>query len=79
MTKKLHLLQGRGRVQFLACKDEIFDLIEKGYSIANIHEILKENNKVTVSYQTLLRLIRGKIINTPAYEFNECIEENNHF
>lgn len=63
MAKKLR--HGQARVQFLACRAEICDLIEKGHSIKCVHEILIEDNKITMSYTALTSFLKK-------YEKPEC-------
>ncbi len=43
----------RVKVQFLALKDEISDLLSKGYTVLDIHNILVEQGKITMSYFSL--------------------------
>lgn len=58
MIKKLR--PGQARIQFIKYKEEIFDLLEKGHTIISVFELLKEQNKTTMSYSSFLRLTTGR-------------------
>lgn len=49
---------GMGRVEYLANKDLIHDLLRQGYTLVSIHEKLKEKGKLTLSYSTLNGLVK---------------------
>lgn len=48
-TKKPH--RYCGRVEFLACVETVIKLQEKGYSLASIYDLLKEENKISIKYR----------------------------
>ena len=52
--------RGFAKVEFLACKEQIYALRDAGYTIAMIYDELKAKNKITMSYQQLCMYIRGK-------------------
>lgn len=61
MTEYNQKRQAIGRVEFLACKEDILDLLRKGHSIRNTHKIMIENGKISMSYHTLRKYITNPI------------------
>lgn len=54
------LYRSRARVEFLASKPEIDGMLDKGYSIRMIFDVLKEHKKISVSYTQFFRYVTGK-------------------
>lgn len=50
--------QGTGLVEFLRNVSEIKELLLDGKSVSSIHKKLKNEGKVTLSYTTLIHLIK---------------------
>ncbi len=48
------------KVQFIAVRTEIIDLLEKGYSYSQVYKIFIGNGKFTMSYSSFLRFVKGK-------------------
>ena len=57
---KKRLRSGFARVEFLAVRQEIEDLISKGYSIKTVHEMLQKDGKISMSYDAFRRFVTGK-------------------
>ena len=55
--EKKKLNPGCARVEFIKNIDEIKKLIEDGHSFRNIHRILTERGKITMSYSALYKYI----------------------
>ncbi len=55
------LRSGLARVEFLAARQEIEDLIAKGYSFRIAHEILRKDGKISMSYDAFRRFVTGKV------------------
>lgn len=49
------------RVEYLACKDEIMELINEGYSYSEIHRILYQDEKIKMTYRTLVYNIKKNV------------------
>lgn len=47
-----------GRVEFFAVKEEIQELIQKGYGYKMIHEKLTADKKITMTYTTFYHYLR---------------------
>ena len=54
------LYRSCARVEFLASKPEIEEMLDKGYSIQMIFDVLKEHKKISVSYTQFFRYVTGK-------------------
>lgn len=48
----------RGRVEILACYDEIIDLLDSGNTYRYIHDFLYKNSKISISYLHFCSLLR---------------------
>ena len=48
----------RGRVEILACYDEIVDLLDSGNTYRYIHDFLYKNSKISISYLNFCSLLR---------------------
>lgn len=48
----------RGRVEILACYDEIVDLLDSGNTYRYIHDFLYKNSKISISYLHFCSLLR---------------------
>lgn len=48
----------RGRVEILACYDEIVYLLDSGNTYRYIHDFLYKNNKISISYLHFCSLLR---------------------
>lgn len=51
---------GQGRVEYLANKPVIHELLSKGYTLMSIYEKFKKEGKMTMSYKTLNMLVKGQ-------------------
>lgn len=49
------------RVEYLAFKDEIMELINEGYSYSEIHRILYQAKKIKMTYRTLVYNIKKNV------------------
>lgn len=50
--------RGWAKVEFLACKQEIEQLLQQGYSITAIHRSLQEDGKISMSQPRFHSLVR---------------------
>ena len=48
-----------GKVQFNAVREEIFALLDKGYSRRALHAVLRENSLFTGSYRRFCEYVQG--------------------
>lgn len=53
----LRMRKGQGKIEVIACFDEIFDFLRKGYPVTRIHEDLKASGKVSASREQFARLV----------------------
>jgi hypothetical protein len=51
--KTKRIARNVGRIEFLACKDEIYSMLQTGYDNKKIFESLQGRNMITMSYSTL--------------------------
>ena len=56
---KTRIRTGQGRVEYLAHKITINELLSQGYTLMSIHEQLTGDGKITMSYKTLSGILRG--------------------
>lgn len=49
---------GQGRVEFLTYHQEIYKLLEQGYTIISVYEQLKNEGKLSLSYPSFTALLR---------------------
>lgn len=49
--------RGEGKIEVIACRDEILDLLRKGYPVARIREILLDAGKISSSRQQFERWV----------------------
>lgn len=63
---------GEARVQFLACKPEIFEKIRAGYTVKAIFHELTEKGKISFSYSRMIEFLhkRYTIKNYEVFEDN---------
>ena len=47
-----------GRVEFLACLEEIMDLLGKGHFKSSIYKLLRAENKMSISYRSFCLYLR---------------------
>ncbi len=47
------------KVQYLALRNEISEMIEKGYDIRSIHSLLTSENKISMTYNTLYKYVKN--------------------
>lgn len=47
------IARNMGRIEFIACKDKIFSMLQTGYDIKKIHASLRERMMITMAYSTL--------------------------
>ncbi|CAK7044166.1 MAG: hypothetical protein DELT_02958 [Desulfovibrio sp.] len=47
------------RVEYIACRDDVEDLLAKGYSARLAYELMKEQGRVTCSYSAFCDYVRG--------------------
>ena len=50
-------MRGRGRIEFISCKDEIISLLNKGYSIQKIYNKLYSEGKISIKYAFFHRIL----------------------
>ncbi len=55
---KVRIKKGFARVEFLSLKNRIDELLEEGYLVSNIYEILSNEGVINFSYARLTELIR---------------------
>lgn len=53
MAKKTKLKHGEARLEFVACREKIEEMLNKGHGISSIHRELHKNGMITMSYKTL--------------------------
>jgi hypothetical protein len=53
MMNGTNLKHGEARLEFVACRERIEEMLLKGHSISSIHKILHESGVITMSYKTL--------------------------
>lgn len=51
--KTKRIARNMGRIEFIACKDKIYSMLQTGYDIKKIHELLRERKLITMAYSTL--------------------------
>ncbi len=51
--KRIPLPKGHARRQFVIHQDEIFDLLKQGCLVSQIHSIMTDSKKISMSYYTL--------------------------
>lgn len=51
--KTKRIARNMGRIEFLACKDEIYSMLQTGYDNKKIFKSLRERNMITMAYSTL--------------------------
>ncbi len=64
MAKRIET--GTGRVEFIKHREEIFKLLNEGYTIMMVYEILKEKYKITQAYPTFTMHLRNDKLKTEA-------------
>lgn len=64
MGKTKNLKHGEARLEFVACRAQVEEMLAQGHSISSIHGILTKNGIITMSYKTLQDKIR-KIAKAP--------------
>jgi len=47
------IARNMGKIEFIACKDKIYSMLQTGYDIKKIHESLLERKMITMAYSTL--------------------------
>ncbi len=52
------IIGGKGRVEYLAHKELIEDMITKGHPLTSVHTKLKEEGKVSISYSQFSYIVR---------------------
>lgn len=65
----------RGRVEILACYDEIVNLLDSGNTYKYIHNLLYDNSKISVSYLHFCALLRNLRIRKRPNEILKAIYE----
>lgn len=65
----------RGRVEILACYDEIVSLLDSGNTYKYIHNLLYDNSKISVSYLHFCSLLRNLRIRKRPNEIFQAIYE----
>ncbi len=60
--KKKRLLPGQARVEFLAVRDEVEDLLDEGHTLCGAYEILFKQGKITSSYQGFYKNYSGQVL-----------------
>lgn len=60
----VRLAHSAARIEFIAIKDEITMMLNKGYSAAGVYMILKKSNKITMAKRTFQKLCQTKIKKT---------------
>lgn len=53
------LAPGKARVQYIACRDELEDLLKRGETLAGAYQILFDKGTITIPYKSLHRLHSG--------------------
>jgi len=54
------MIMSRGRVEILACYDEIVYLLDSGNTYRYIHDFLYKNSKISISYLHFCSLLRKR-------------------
>ncbi|MEZ6853661.1 TraK family protein [Halodesulfovibrio aestuarii] len=70
---------GFARIEFIACKQEIENLLTAGYTIIGVHEELTKQNKITMGYARFTQLLRNGVKrskSTPPKEKEISTEKN---
>ncbi len=47
-----------GRVEFLACKDDVLRMLEEGYTMQSIHDVMVRDKKMTMHYRTFCAYVK---------------------
>ncbi|WP_169725285.1 TraK family protein [Fundidesulfovibrio putealis] len=47
------IARNMGRIEFIACKDQIYSMLQTGHDIKKIFESLRERKMITMAYSTL--------------------------
>lgn len=53
MGKEKSLKHGEARLEFVACRARVEEMLSQGYSISSIHAALTQKGIITMSYKTL--------------------------
>lgn len=65
---KDHIQQSKmrtGCVEFIHCREDIQFLLEAGYPIRFIHEIMTDKQKITMSYSNFCKYVSGRVVAVP--------------
>lgn len=68
MSEQKRIARFTGRIEFIACKDDILELHQRGFDNKRIHATLLAKRRITMSYGTFYSYMRQLIEDGHAQE-----------